>query len=274
MPANRHFLRPEKCGIFGPMTKLAVLAVMATSLLAPAFAHADDSIASIRDPKRDYVLGGDVVTVWEDSFLFDDGTGKIIVDVRPYTTRGIGIAGRDYVELTGHLSAPGVLTPIVLQDGRSASPVLFSGTSMLEPLSLTEVMRNTVRYRLPHDELPVADEDSQQDNPSSQTQAASAQSAAGNAAQAAAAPADQTANVNQAINEAYREYAARLGDNALPPPNLSTSGNGSSGQSAYSSGSTGASPVSAAQPVGAGGGNAATPPGTTATPSGTAPNSR
>lgn len=222
-----------------------VLAALAISLLSPAFAKADDTIASIRDPKRDYVLEGDVVTIWEDSFLFDDGTAKVIVDIRPYTTRGLDLAGRDYLQITGHLSPnnPGVLIPLVLQEGRTGNTVMFGGTAMLPPLSLTEVMRNTVRYRLPE----------HQDRASVQQRASN--SASTTTGIPNMPPANQPVpDVNQAINSAYQEYAASVGSNALPPPNLPSN---TQSNNTNTGGSTGSSPTPAVQPVGSGGGSAA-----------------
>ena len=130
------------------MMTSSLLRLLALCLfLAPSLAMAD-SIVSMKDDSRDYTLEGDVVTVWNDSFLFNDGSGQVIIDVRPYTTYDLGLAGRDYVQVVGRVNEEGVLRPLVLTKG-GRQPVMFQGASMLEPLPFNDVMRNTIRYRLP-----------------------------------------------------------------------------------------------------------------------------
>jgi len=134
---------------FSAMMTKTFLRLMALSLalVAPSVASAE-RIAAMTDPTRDYSLEGDVVTVWHDSFLFNDGSGQVIVDVRPRTTRDLQIAGRDYLQVVGRVNEEGVLRPVVIaESGRE--PIMFRGLALLEPLPLDEVMKNTTRYRLP-----------------------------------------------------------------------------------------------------------------------------
>ncbi len=135
------------------MTKAFLHLLALLVLLAPSLAHAE-RIAAMNDPERDYTLEGDVVTVWTDSFLLNDGSGQVIVDIRPYNTYDLRIAGRDYVQVTGRVNDEGVIRPLVLARA-NARPVMFQGTAMLEPLPLNEVMKNTVRYRLPRRVAPA-----------------------------------------------------------------------------------------------------------------------
>lgn len=129
------------------MTKAFLRLLACLAVLLPSVGHAE-SIASMTDPDRDYVLEGDVITVWTDSFLLNDGSGQVIVDVRPFGTRELRIAGRNYVQVIGRVNEDGVLKPLTITRGNNL-PVLFQGVAMLEPLPLNEVMKNTVRYRLP-----------------------------------------------------------------------------------------------------------------------------
>lgn len=144
------------------MKTRAFLRLAAFLFLLTPFAAKADYIASMTDPNRDYVLEGDVVTVWTDSFLFNDGSGQIIVDVRPYKIHDLGIAGRDYVQVVGRVDGNGVMRPLVLSSATHGT-TMFSGDDMLEPLPFNEVMKNTIRYRLPlqrSDSAPAAQDSS------------------------------------------------------------------------------------------------------------------
>lgn len=129
--------------------RLHLLGLLAI-LLSPA-AHAQDmadSISAINPADaRDYVLEGTVVTVWDDSFLLSDGSGQVVVDIRPYDSFGLGLAGQDFVQVTGR-PVDGKLRPLVISRS-SGETIMFGGTDMLEPLAMDEVMENTRRYRLP-----------------------------------------------------------------------------------------------------------------------------
>lgn len=203
------------------MMKHALLRLLAiTVFLLPSLAMAD-SIASMSNPDRDYTIEGDVVTVWEDSFLFNDGSGQIIIDIRPYSTHGLGIAGRDYVQVTGRVDSDGVMRPLVLAK-QGMEPVLFQGEVMLPPLSFNEVMKNTVRYRLPRRVIPGRE--------------------------ASGASATQQTNRTDVPNQPQRNAIAAAdyaNENRQPDPYASSSG---------------ASPVSAVQPVGSGPASGSAPP--------------
>ena len=122
-----------------------ILGLMAALCAFQQPAHAD-LISQIKPDGQDYVLEGSVVTIWEDSFLLNDGSGQLIVDIRPYTTYNLGLAGQDYVQVTGHLDDQRNLKPLVLTRAGVRSPVMFSGTDTLPPLPAREVMENTRRY--------------------------------------------------------------------------------------------------------------------------------
>jgi hypothetical protein len=126
---------------------LALLAAF-VAVVAPAMASDfPDNIAGMRPgDDRDYVLEGTVVTVWDDSFLLNDGTGQIVVDIRPYDSYSLDLNGQDYVMVTGR-PVDGKLRPLVISR-QGAGHVMFSGEAMLEPLPMNEVMRNTTRYRM------------------------------------------------------------------------------------------------------------------------------
>lgn len=174
------------------MTRTLLRLAALSALLVPSLAQAE-SIASINDSTRDYTLEGDVVTVWENSFLFNDGSGQIVVDIRPLTTREAGIKGRDYVQVTGHEATPGILTALVLQEA-NREPVLLQGTSTLPPLPLNEVMRNTIRYRIAE----------RRNIPAAVAAAPVARTRATPAAQAPAA----VPSVDEAVRSAIAEHAA------------------------------------------------------------------
>lgn len=183
------------------MTKTFLrLLALCLALVAPSVALAE-SIASMTNPDRDYSLEGDVVTVWHDSFLFNDGSGQVIVDVRPHTTRELQIAGRNYLQVVGRVNEEGVLRPVVIAKA-NRDPIMFRGLALLKPLPFNEVMKNTVRYRLPR--------------------------------RAAAAP--RSSDLQPATPQETRNTEA---------PSYASSG---------------ASPVGAVQPVGAGGGSAGNAP--------------
>lgn len=131
------------------MTKTNLLRFAALlSVFLPASAMAADSVAHMKhDPSRDYTVEGDVVTVWEDTFLLDDGTGQVIVNVAPRKNHDIGIGPRDYVQVSGHMDGSQMKPLTIVEAGRQ--PVLFTGTSTMEEIPLAEVMRNTARYRMP-----------------------------------------------------------------------------------------------------------------------------
>ena len=131
------------------MTKTNLLRFAALlSVFLPASAMAADSVAHMKhDPSRDYTVEGDVVTVWEDTFLLDDGTGQVIVSVAPRKNHDIGIGPRDYVQVSGHMDGTQMKPLTIVESGRE--PVLFTGTSTMEEIPLAEVMRNTARHRMP-----------------------------------------------------------------------------------------------------------------------------
>lgn len=131
------------------MTKTNLLRFAALlSVFLPASAMAADSVANMKhDPSRDYTVEGDVVTVWEDTFLLDDGTGQVIVNVAPRKNHDIGIGPRDYVQVSGRMAGNQMNPLTIVESGHE--PVLFTGTSTMEEIPLAEVMRNTARYRMP-----------------------------------------------------------------------------------------------------------------------------
>ncbi len=114
----------------------------------PCFAG--DTIALIRsqnDPNHDYTIEGEVVTIWEDSFLLDDQTGQIVVDVKPRTIQELNLAGRDYVLLSGRYSK-GVFKPVALSQGAGkVTSFLKSYDEMMPPLSDDVVRKNTLQHR-------------------------------------------------------------------------------------------------------------------------------
>lgn len=107
-----------------------------------------DTIAGMRIAKqadRDYTLEGEVVTIWEDSFLLKDDTGQIVVDIRPRSTSALKLAGRDYVLVSGRMMGD-VFRPMVLTKGDGTS-TSFNAAALLPELPKAEVDGNTARYR-------------------------------------------------------------------------------------------------------------------------------
>jgi len=128
------------------MRILVALFLSAAALLSLAGSPAmADTIAGMRATDRDYTIEGDVVTVWETTFLMNDGTGQVIVDIQPHTTHELGIAGRGYVQVSGR-KVGNVFKPLVLSkpDGTN---IMFTGSDSLPALPMDEVMRNTNRHR-------------------------------------------------------------------------------------------------------------------------------
>lgn len=210
-----------------------VLLLSALALQQPAWAA--DSVAGMTDKERDYTLEGDIVTVWENSFLFNDGSGQVIVDIRPHTSRELDIRGRDYIQVTGHLVDTGILKPLVMQRG-SSDPVLFQGVDTLPPLHLTDVMKNTIRYRVPDSNHAAAMA------PRSNSGTASSQASLRNARDASpesVAPEEK----DRLIGQARQEYENSLRDQGIEVPKPAQN----APPAASSPGA--ASPVAPSQPV-------------------------
>ncbi len=138
------------------MRRIAVLSLvlaLVVVLTTPAMA---DTVAAMKAAPpdaatRDYTFEGDIVTIWEDSFLFNDSTGQVVVDIRPHTTSELKLAGRDYVLISGHMDGA-VFKPMVISKADGTS-VTFNGTAALPPLSPETVTRNTERYRFTPPEM-------------------------------------------------------------------------------------------------------------------------
>lgn len=129
-----------------PALILAVFIAIAGAM--PCFAG--DTVALIRsqnDPNHDYTIEGEVVTIWEDSFLLDDQTGQIVVDVKPRTIQELNLAGRDYVLVSGRYDK-GVFKPVALSQGPGkVTSFLKSYDEMMPPLSDELVRKNTLQHR-------------------------------------------------------------------------------------------------------------------------------
>ncbi len=131
------------------MSKFFLPALALFFSLGVNYAQAD-IVAGVRSSDRDYLLEGTVQTIWDDSFLLDDGTGTITVDVRPYTSFDLGLKPRDSVTVLGRLmgtSSTKTIKPLMvtLADGHTQSfgpQATSESNGMLDP----KVMENTRRY--------------------------------------------------------------------------------------------------------------------------------
>jgi hypothetical protein len=133
---------------FTSMQKILCL-LAALVLFCPASARATETISEVVTDTRDYMIEGDIVTIWDEGFLFDDGTGQIVVDTRPNNPLQAGLQGRMTVMVLGRLYAPeDTFKPkfIVLSSGEQIS---FTGSDAMPPMDMTKVMVNTTRYSKP-----------------------------------------------------------------------------------------------------------------------------
>jgi hypothetical protein len=121
---------------------------MAALFFLPAPSSAQETIVEIKNGERDYMLEGDIVTIWEDGFLFNDGTGELVVDMRPKNSFDLGLEGRMTIMVLGRLQSDDTFRPsmMVMPSGERLA---LSGADGLPPLDLTKVMLNTARYGIP-----------------------------------------------------------------------------------------------------------------------------
>lgn len=132
-----------------PYAMQKILCLLAALVLfCPLSARATETISEIVSDQRDYMVEGDIVTIWDEGFLFDDGTGQIVVDLRPNDGFQLGLQGRQTVMVLGRLQPDDSFKPkfIILPGGEQIS---FTGTEALPPMDMAKVMANTNRYRKP-----------------------------------------------------------------------------------------------------------------------------
>lgn len=94
---------------------------------------------------RDYTIEGEVVTVWDKAFLMRDGSGEVVVDTSPNTTRALNIKGRMGAQVVGHMVG-NVFKPMVIS-GETGVLATYTGHDNLPPLSEKEIRRNTTNHR-------------------------------------------------------------------------------------------------------------------------------
>ena len=136
-------------------TILAYSLMMLLNTLQPAVAagsadfipaSAGDTIAGMEFPDRDYTIEGRVITIWEDSFLMDDGTGKVIVTIAPHKTYDLKLHGQDVVQVSGRMVGKN-FKPLVLSRPHR-EPINFSEPVYHETAAgMKEIISNTERYR-------------------------------------------------------------------------------------------------------------------------------
>ena len=102
-------------------------------------------IASLQ-PGRDYTIEGNVQTLWETTFLLNDGSGQVIVDLGTRSPYAMGLRAQSSVQVSGHLDN-GRFIPLVLVNARGGSTA-FTGTDTYPQLDADDVKSNTERWTL------------------------------------------------------------------------------------------------------------------------------
>ncbi len=134
------------------MRVLAALFLASTLLISGSAwaglnANASQStrIASLQ-PGRDYTIEGNVQTLWETTFLLNDGSGQVIVDLGTRSPYAMGLRAQSSVQVSGHLDN-GRFVPLVLvkADGGNTA---FTGTDSYPQLNAADVQSNTERWTL------------------------------------------------------------------------------------------------------------------------------
>lgn len=92
---------------------MRVLLTFLIALFVPGLALANEPIGGLRDDGEMHTVEGEVMTIWYDSFLLYDGTGKLTVMLTPGTTNRFGIKAGDVVKVTGTALA-GAFKPLTL----------------------------------------------------------------------------------------------------------------------------------------------------------------
>lgn len=185
----------------GIMKKTLALAALAI-LLAPTASWADSIASMKRSPGQDMTVEGGVITIYPDSFLFDDGSDTAVVDLKPYTTHGIKLRPQDYVQVSGHMQDNGTIKPLVIARA-NAEPVVFSTTNFEVPaIPSDEALHNSEKNLLPN--IPLY----------SSTTAAAKAAAGAQAAAAAGANGTGGAANNRAIPSQAPNFSGGAGSGA------------------------------------------------------------
>ena len=127
--------------------------LVASALLVSGYASAgldanavqSTRIASLQ-PGRDYTIEGNVQTLWETTFLLNDGSGQVNVDLGTRSPYAMGLRAQSSVQVSGHLDN-GRFIPLVLVNTRGGSTA-FTGTDTYPQLNAADVQSNTERWTL------------------------------------------------------------------------------------------------------------------------------
>lgn len=127
--------------------------LVASALLVSGYASAgldanavqSTRIASLQ-PGRDYTIEGNVQTLWETTFLLNDGSAQVIVDLGTRSPYALGLRSQSRVQISGHLDN-GRFIPLVLVNTRGGSTA-FTGTDTYPQLDAADVKSNTERWTL------------------------------------------------------------------------------------------------------------------------------